>query len=83
MGISYSKASRANAAGRGKDLFACGFAEAKGKGLAEFVGPMEWRLADALFAFNHMVYSGKPPAEAFAAISWPTPKDAGITKGKT
>lgn len=69
--ISYSKACRANAASRGKDLFACGFAEAKGKGLSQFIGPMRWEMADALFAFNHMVYSGKTPSEAFAAINWP------------
>lgn len=71
MGISYSKEMRANAARQGKDLFAIGFAEAKGKGLAEAIGPLDWRMADALFAFAIQVRTGTPPAEAFASITWP------------
>jgi hypothetical protein len=72
MAITCSNQDRVNAARRGKDVFACGMVEAKGKGRFEFTGPMEWRLADALVGFCHMVYSGKSPADAFAAISWPT-----------
>ena len=77
MGIAYSKQSRVNAARRNLDLFACGFVEALGKGRTEFEGPMDYLMANALFCFAHLVYSGKSPAEAFAMITWPQPPTEG------
>lgn len=79
MGISYSKKLRAIAAGRNMDVFACGFAEAKGKGVSEFSAAMDWRMANALFAFTFSVRSGKTPAEAFAEITWPETTKTGST----
>jgi len=71
MGIAYPKELRADAARQGKDLFAVGFAEAKGKGVSEAIGPLDWRMADALFSFCLSVRFGRPPSEAFAEINWP------------
>ena len=71
MSIPYPKDQRDNAANRGLDLFCCGVRQVKGKGLLEFVGPQSWSMGAALWRFCHLVHTGTPPAEAFAAVKWP------------
>ena len=73
--IVYPKKLRESASSRDLDLFAIGYAEAKGKGSSEFMGPMAWELGEALFYFSHKIHTGMNPAEAFAATDWPKPEE--------